>query len=99
MPDDAPHADDTPERRRAAIKARLDAGEWLRVVDVAALFGVDVATVHRWRRDQGRTGTPREVLLRTRPTSPAGGRTPVECDPEDVRALLAKLRRDRGGQV
>ncbi len=77
-------------QQRAAIEARLNAGEWLRVADLALLFGVHHATFHRWVK--------RDRLVRFR-QSPAGGRAPLSCHPEDVKKLLAAHRAAQGGEA
>ncbi len=81
-------ADDPGAKRRTQIQARLDAGEWLRVAEVAALYEVDRSTVLRWIHRDGAIRYHR---------SPAGGRAPLTCNPDDVRAVLAKLREEHGG--
>ncbi len=68
-----------PAQRRADLERRLDAGEWLTVPEVADLFGVHRNTPHRWG-------------LRTRLSSPKGGTSARLCHPDDVRALLRKVR-------
>lgn len=69
-----------------AIEERLNAGEWLRIAPLAALFGVDHSTFHRW--------VTKHHLVRSRPTSPAGGTSPLLCHPADVKALLARHRNE-----
>jgi len=85
---DSTDADDL-ARRRAELERRVDAGEWLRISELAELFGKHRGTVHRWVTKYG--------LIAHRPSSPAGGRAALECDPVDVRAQLAKLRQVRRG--
>ncbi len=76
-------------RDRAEIERRLgcDPGYWPTTVEVATLFGVHRATAHRWTKV--RKG---ERLLRSKPSSPAGGTAPLLCNPEDVKKLLARWR-------
>ncbi len=71
-------------RQRAEIESRLDRGDWVTVSDVATLFGVHHATAHRW--------VAKKKLIRSKSSSPAGGTAPLLCHPEDVKALLAKMR-------
>ncbi len=77
-------ADADPARDLAEIERRLEAGEWILVSELARLFGVHHTTAHRW--------VAKKKLIRSRPTSPAGGTTPLLCHPDDVKALLKKHR-------
>lgn len=71
----------------AEVQARLDAGVWLKSGALAVLFEVDRSTVDDWIG---------KGLLTYRRT-PGGHR---ECDPADVRRLLAERRRvHRDGQA
>jgi hypothetical protein len=69
----------------ADIEQRLDAGEELQAGAVAQLLGVDVATIHRWRKAE-------KIKHRRR-----GGIGQYVFDPADVRRLLDESRRTRGG--
>lgn len=66
--------------RRQEIERRLDAGEWLRPGEVAALLGVGRTTVHRLIKHG-------DIAVRRLP-----GSTWRRCDPVDVRRLLAQSR-------
>ena len=68
----------------ADVERRLNAGEWLGISPLAVLFGVDRSTFHRW--------VTKHELVRSRPSSPAGGTAPLLCNPDDVKALLARHR-------
>lgn len=46
-------------RTSEQIRAALAAGQWVKVGEVAAILGLDPATVHRWRRS-GRLRTRRQ---------------------------------------
>jgi excisionase family DNA binding protein len=73
----------------ADIERRLDAGEWLRPGEVAALLGIGRTTVHRMLG----AGT---IGHRVRP----GTGEQRECAPADVRRLLDERRQvHRGGPV
>jgi predicted site-specific integrase-resolvase len=61
----------------AEVQAKLDAGAWLKSGALAILFGVDRSTVDDWI-GKGLLGYRRTV----------GGHR--ECDPADVRKLLAE---------
>lgn len=68
----------------AAIERRLDAGEWLRLGDIAVLLGVSRTTAHRlFARGQ--------IAYRKTPGGLRYG------DPADVRRLLAESRRVQRG--
>lgn len=69
-------------------EAQLLAGEWLTPGAVAALLGVDRGTVNYWL---ARGQTPSGLRLRHRPNPFNRYR---ECDPSDVRAILAAARRE-----
>jgi len=77
------------DARRAELERRVEAGEWLRITELAELFGKHRATVHRW--------VTKYALIGHRPSSPAGGRSALECDPADVTVQLDKLRQVRHG--
>lgn len=73
-----------------AIKARLDAGEWLGPNDIAKLFGTHRSTVSRWlTRGVRLAGKPFKIGYRE---SPGGWR---EADPADIRVLFAAVRQRR----
>ncbi len=83
-------ADPRPAPTVAEIEARLDAGEWLGLDDLAILFGKDKSTIARWVRDYRRMSFRR---------APAGGRrAKIYCNPVHVRALLDEWRREHGGE-
>jgi len=65
----------------ADIERRLDAGQWLRIGEVAALLDVSRSSTHRMV-------TSGVIAHRVRPGSGAYR----ECDPADVRRLLAERR-------
>ncbi len=65
----------------SALEARLNAGEWLLMGEVAALLGIGRTTVHRMLN----AGT---IRYRTRP----GSGSYREVHPEDVRKQLAARR-------
>ncbi len=73
-------------RQREDLERRLAAGEWLGIPQVATLFGVHRRTVHRWAR----VHVP--PLIRTKPSSPAGGTAALLCHPEDVKTLRERLQ-------
>ncbi len=69
-----------------SVEQRLNAGEWLGLLDLAILFGVDKATVARWVR----LGHMHYRLAR------GFGRYERRlCSPTDVRTNLDELRRER----
>ena len=68
---------------------RLDAGEWLRPAEVAALLGISKSTVVRMLDAE-----PPRLRFRRKP----GTGRHRECDPEHVRELLAARRRVHGEQ-
>jgi hypothetical protein len=63
----------------AQVEAQLAEGRWLRTGALAVLFGVDRTTIDNWIRAG--------MLAYTK--TPGGQR---ECDPADVRRLLAERR-------
>lgn len=66
----------------AEIERRLDAGEWLRPGQVAALFHTSRTSIHRWM-SAGR--------IRYRRRGPRRDRV---LNPDDVRRELAEYRRE-----
>lgn len=68
----------------AALRARLDAGEWLAPGEVGPLFGKKRHTVINWMK-AGKMGFR---------TTPSGYR---ECNPADVLRELAKFEQISGG--
>lgn len=71
----------------AEVERQLAEGRWLRTGPLAVLFGVDRTTVDNWIR---------AGMLQYRKTM--GGQR--ECDPADVRRLLAERRQvHRDGQT
>lgn len=73
----------------AKIEERLAAGEWLPPGEVAKLFDVTRFAVAYWLKKGQTTYGP----LHFRST-PGGHR---QCDPVDVRRMLAEYRKVRGG--
>ena len=71
----------TPEE----IERLLEAGAWLKAGQLAALFGVDESTIHRWFK-QGRL-----------PYRRVGGDGQREADPEAVKLRLRAARHVHGG--
>lgn len=69
----------------ATLERRLDAGDWLRTGEVAALLGVSRGTIHNWVK-AGTIGHKRK-----------GGGIQRVCNPEDVRRLLNQSRQVHGG--
>lgn len=72
-----------PDEDLAEIERKLDAGEWLRPGQVAALFDTSRMSIHRWM-DAGR--------IRYRRRGPRQDRV---LNPEDVRRELDEYRRER----
>ncbi len=84
------HDEDGDDAAIAAIEARLAAGEWLGLEELAALFGKDKTTISRWIHKKRLMGFRRE---------PGGGPTSkIYANPVHVRALLAKWRTEEGGE-
>ncbi len=77
-------ADADPADALAEIERRLEADEWILVSELATLFGVHHTTAHRW--------VAKKKLVRSRPSGPAGGTTPLLCHPDDGKTLLRKHR-------
>lgn len=69
----------------ATLERRLDAGDWLRTGEVAALLGISRGTVHN-RVKAGEIRHKRK-----------GGGIQRVCNPADVRRLLDESRQVRGG--
>jgi transposase len=88
VPDD-PTADPEAQHRRE-LRRRVHLGEWLRVAEVAQLCRVNRSTVLRW--------VQRDGLIRYH-QSPAGGRSPLTCNPDDVAAILNRLHEEHGGDA
>ncbi len=73
-----------PEHDPRDIERRLrEEGVWLTLAEVATLFGVDHSTAYRWTKRHGMFGWRQ---------GPAGGNSPLECDPQDVLRELTKWR-------
>lgn len=70
----------------AKLQERLDAGEWLRTGEVAALLGHGRTTFHEWLKKN--TGV--------RYTRTLGGQR--KYHPDDVRRLIAEVREVHGGE-
>jgi hypothetical protein len=68
----------------ADIERRLNAGQWLLMGEVAALLGIGRSSIHRML-------TAGTIGYRLRP----GTGEYRECDPADVRRLLAERQRVR----
>jgi hypothetical protein len=70
-----------------AAERRLSAGAWLKPGEVAALFNTTRWSVDRWLRNGVRMGGQRwRIGFRE---TPGGHR---ECDPADIRRILALYR-------
>lgn len=67
----------------AAIEARLRAGEWVGVEELATLFGKHRTTIWRWAKHQ-------PPLIAHSPPPSGGG---FRFDPEDVLRFLAEWRK------
>ncbi len=68
-------------RPASELRALLDRGEWLSPGEVAVILGVNRQTIHRMLTD-----TPPGIRYRVKP----GTGQYRECDPDDVRRLLAE---------
>lgn len=75
---------------RDAVRERLDRGEWLRIGDLMVLFGASRSMVDRWLREGARF--PGKRLVIHYKITPGGMR---ECNPDDVRAVLAEANKIR----
>lgn len=73
------------EQSPEELERMLDDGEWLKAGQVAALLGVDPATIHRRR-------AARKIRVRKQ-----GGDGQYLFHPEDVRRLLDASREVHGG--
>lgn len=78
------------EQDAAEIERRLNAGERLRIGDLTVLFNTSRSNVDRWLRNGVVFAGKRLVIHYW--LLPDGTR---ECDPEDVKAVLAETRKRR----
>jgi hypothetical protein len=82
---------DVSDSERRELERRVNAGEWLRPGEVAKLLGVS-------GRPLGRTTIHRYLEAGDIGYRYRGGGTQRECDPADVRKLLARAREVHRGE-